>query len=86
MKMQVMVMFVEVSVCSRDTRMAGREFFAEPFHGAGEVEDAEKNQHQADGKFHGEAGAGRDDHAEEDNGAADDGDGERVAAAPEDAD
>ena len=86
MKMQAMIVFVDVSVSSGDARVAGCEFFTEPLHGAGQIESAEKNQHQAYGKFHGETGAGRDDYAEKDDGAANDGDGQRVTATPEDAD
>ena len=84
MKVQVVVMLMDVSVRSRHLRMAGRKLFAEPFHHPGEIEHAEQNQHQAHGEFHGEAGTGRDDHAEENDGAADNGNRERVAAAPED--
>ena len=85
-KMQMVVVLVEVGMPSCHTRMAGGEFFAKPFHGSGEIEGAEQDQHQAHGEFHGEAGARRNDYAEQDDGAADDGDGQRVAAAPEDAD
>jgi len=86
MKMQVVVVLVEVGMRSDQGRMAGRKFFAEPFHGAGEVEKAEQDEHEANREFHREARARRNSHAEENDGAADDGDGQRVAAAPEDAD
>ena len=52
-KMQVVVMFVDVGMRSGDARVSGREFLAEPFHGSGEIENAEQDQHQANGEFHG---------------------------------
>ncbi len=51
-KMHAGAVFVEVGMFSRDMRMGGGKFFADPFHCAGKVEQAEKNQHQAHGKFH----------------------------------
>src|SRR5438270_14005031 len=85
MKMQVVVVLVEVGMRSDQGRMAGRKFFAEPFHGAGEVEKAEQDEHEANREFHREARARRNSHAEENDGAADEGDGQRVGAGPENA-
>ncbi len=85
-KMQPVAVLVDVGVRSRHARVAGRELFAEPFHRSGEIENAEQNEHQAYGEFHGQARAGRYHYAEEDDGASDNGNGERVTAAPEDAD
>src|SRR6266567_6880342 len=56
-KMHLGIVLVKVSMLSRHTRVGRGELFAEPFHHAGKVEDAEKNEHQADGKFHGQTGA-----------------------------
>src|SRR5207302_2969096 len=83
MKMQVVVVLVEVGMRSDQGRMAGRKFFAEPFHGAGEVEKGEQDEHEANREFHREARARWNSHGEENDGAADGGDGQRVAAAPE---
>ncbi len=41
-----------------------------PPRDAGEIEDAEKYQHQADGKFHGKAEARRDRYFEQNDGCA----------------
>src|SRR5207302_641215 len=65
MKMQVVVVLVEVGMRSDLGRMAGRKFFAEPFHGAGEVEKAEQDEHEANREFHREARARRNSHAED---------------------
>ena len=79
-------MFVDVGMVAGDFRVGGREFFAEVFGDAGEIQDAEEDQHQADGKFHRQADAGGDGEAEEDDGGADDENRQCVADAPEDAD
>ena len=52
-KMQVVVMLMDVRMRSGDARVSRGEFFAEPFHGSGEIENAEQDQHQAHGEFHG---------------------------------
>jgi hypothetical protein len=85
-KVHVGVVLVQVGVFSRNARVGGGEFFAEPFHRAGKIEHAEQNQHQADGKFHGQADAHWNYEAKENDAGADGDDGERVAATPENAD
>jgi hypothetical protein len=54
-------------------------------HDACKVEDAEQDEHQTDGQFHGETDARWNDHIEKNNGSADTEDGDRMADAPEDA-
>ncbi len=49
---------------------------------AGQIEDAEQDQHQADRQLHGEADARRNDHVEQNNGGADTEDGDGMADAP----
>jgi len=85
-KVQSPFMLMEVSMFAGDMGMRRREFFAEPLRDAGEVQHAEKNQHQAYGEFHGEADARRNDEAEENDAGADHGDRKSVAAAPKNAD
>ena len=85
-KMDAAGMLMYVGMRSGHWGMAGRKFFAEPFHGTREVENAEQNEHQADGKFQGQAGARRNHQTEENDGGPDDSNREGVAAAPEDAD
>src|SRR5215469_3246294 len=82
----MMIMLIDMGLSPRHTRVTGRKLFAEPFHGTSEVEHAEQNQHQAHGEFHSQAGAGRDDDAEENDGAADNGDRQGMATAPKNAD
>ena len=84
--MKMMVVLVNVSVLAADMRMRGGEFFADPLGGAGEVENAEKNEHEADGKFHGEAETRGNDEIKEDDSGADDDNGDGVAESPEGAD
>ena len=50
---------------------------------ASQIENAEEDEHDADGKLHGEAETGRDDEREEDDGGADGEDGQRVTGSPE---
>ena len=52
-KMKAVVMFVDVGMRSGYARVRGREFFAKPFHGSGEIENAKQDQHQANGEFQG---------------------------------
>ena len=86
MVVEMMIVLVNVGVLAGDVRMRGGEFFAEPLGDAGEVENAEKDEHEADGKLHGEAKARRDHEIEKDNGCAHDDDSDGVAEPPEGAD
>jgi len=63
-----------------------RECFGDPAHHSGEIQNSQKNQHQADGEFHGKADSCGDDNSEKDDGGADDEDRDGVAKAPEGAD
>lgn len=83
MIVQVGVVLVEVGVLADDVRVRGGKLFAQPFGNAGQIEDAEQDEHEADRKFHGEADAGRDDQVKEDDGGADNHDGDGVAESPE---
>ena len=59
MKMHSRAVFLNVGMFPGHSRMCRRESFADPFHRAGEVEHAEQNQHQTNGKFHGKADTDR---------------------------
>src|SRR5271157_4647079 len=80
-EMQVRIVFVNVRMLTSEMGMSGREFFAEPFGDAREVQHAEKDQHQADGKLHAQTNARWNHQIEEDDGGADDKNGQRVAYA-----
>jgi len=73
-------------VFTRNVQVRRRKSFADPFHSAGQVQDAEQDQHESDGEFHGEADAGGDGESEQDDAGADCENGERVTDAPKDAD
>ena len=62
------------------------EAVGEALQDSSEVQDAEQNEHQSHGQLHAEAEAGGNHNLEEDDGDADDEDGERVAKAPHGAD
>ena len=62
-KMHVGTVFVEVGMFASRAWVRRGEFFADPFHRAGEVQHAEQNQHQPHGKFHGQAGTRRNGQA-----------------------
>src|ERR1700760_3792016 len=85
-KMQRAAVFVNVGVLTGNGGMRGREFFAHPLGDAGEIEDAEKYKHQADGEFHGEADARRDHNVKHNDGSADEDDGDGMAQSPKGAD
>src|SRR4051794_28241500 len=55
-------------------------------HDARQIEDAEQDEHQADGQLHGEADARRNDEVEENDGSADTENRDGVADAPQHAD
>lgn len=67
-------------------RVRGREGFRHPTHDAGKIQNAEEDEHQADGELHGEADARRDDDAEENDGGADGENGKCVAESPKNPD
>jgi len=83
MIVHVGLVLMDMSVFSGDMRMCGREFFAEPLADAGEIEDPEKNEHEADGKFHGQSDARGNNDVEEDDRCTDEDDGDGVAQSPE---
>src|SRR5260370_10602718 len=58
-KMYAGVMLVEVGMVTRHARVSRGGFFGDPLRCAAEVEQAQQNQHQANGKFNGQAGARR---------------------------
>jgi len=61
----------------------GREALGDPAGYSGEIQDAEQNQHDADGQLHGETEPGRNDHVEQDDGGAHRENGESMPEAPE---
>lgn len=81
--MQTGMVLVKMGVRAGDVRVSGREFLAQPFGDSSEVENAEENEHQSDGKFHRETDTRRNDPVEENDGAADNGDGDGVPQTPE---
>ncbi len=85
-KMEMRVVFMDMGVFASDFGMRGRKFLAHPARDAGEVENSEQDEHQAHGKFHGESGTRRNDQIKENNGGADNYDGQGVTEAPERAD
>src|SRR5450432_1829330 len=85
-QMNLGAVFVNVGVVAGHLGMGGGKFLGDPGHRAGEIEDAEKDQHQADGKFHGQAYARGDGEVEKDDPGAYDQNGYGMAYAPEDAD
>ena len=76
-------MTMHVAVNHRSRAMHRRESFSDPLSGAGQVQHSQQNQHEADGKFHGETDARRDYQIEEDDSCADQNDGDGVSDAPE---
>lgn len=82
---QFFSMLMEVGVFARDMRMRGRKFFAEPLHEAGKIQDSEKNQHETHGKFHGQTYARGNHQTKQNDSGPDEGNGESVAATPQDA-
>jgi len=60
-----------------------RKCVGNPLERAGQVKNAEENQHQADGEFHGETDARRNNPAGQNNSASHQEDGERVAYSPD---
>ena len=83
--MDVVTVLVKVGVFTEHFGMGRREFSAEPLGNAGEIEDAEQNEHEADGELHGESDARRDDQVKQDDGGTDEDDGDGVAESPESA-
>ncbi len=75
-----------VRLRERWLRVGGRKFVADPAHGAGEIQNAQQNQHQRDGKFQGQAEPRRNRKSKEDDGRSDHQNGDGVADSPEDAD
>ena len=86
MKVKLFVVLMKMCMSARDARMRGREFFADPHHGTGEIHQPQKDQHQAHREFHGQADTRRDGKSEENDGGADEDNRQSVATAPEDAD
>lgn len=79
-----MAMSVAVDHCAG--AMHGCESLGDPLCGTAQVQDSEQDQHEADGKLHGEADAGRDHQIEENDGGSDQNDREGVSDAPENSD
>ena len=86
MQMDVGIVFVKMRVVASYFGMRWRKFLCEPVHGSGQIQYTKQDEHQADGKFHGQAYANRDGHSEQDYGYTYGDDGDGVAAAPENAD
>src|SRR5262249_25636105 len=86
MSVRVLAMAVQMGVCASVLRMCGREAVAQPVHGAGQIQNAEQNQHERDRELQREPEARRNDHSEENNGRPDDQDGQRMSHSPENAD
>jgi hypothetical protein len=66
--------------------MSRREPVSDPLCHAGKIQHSQKNQHEADSQFHGEANARRNRQVEQNNRRADQQDRNGVANAPEDSD
>src|ERR1700730_7607255 len=66
--------------------VGGKIFFTATFGGAGEIQHAQQNEHQADGKFHGQADARGDHQIKKNDSGAHQNNGDGVAEAPERAD
>ena len=58
-KVRVGLVLVEMGMFPGYAWMGRGEFFADPFHRAGEVQHAEQNQHETHGEFHGQSGPRR---------------------------
>src|SRR6516162_4216122 len=71
MIMKVGIVLVDMGMFADDVRMRGREFLAEPLGDAGQVENAEKDEHEADGEFHGESDARGNHDIKKDDGGDD---------------
>jgi hypothetical protein len=82
MSMNVISMAMWVRMSEPRYSAGRRERVGNPLEHAGQVKDAQKNQHQADGKFHRETDARWNDPAEQNNSAAHQQDRKRVAHAP----
>ena len=68
------------------TEAPNRDPFDRAAENASEIQDAEQNQHEADGQFHAQAEARRDRELEQNDGRADGENRERVSQSPESAD
>jgi hypothetical protein len=79
------VVYVPMRVHDIIVAVVRRVAVCDALRDACKVEDAEQDEHQADGQFHGETDARWNDHIEENDGSADTEDGDGVADAPEDA-
>src|SRR5580704_13231231 len=64
----------------------GRKRLGDPARESREIQEAEKDQHQADGQLHGEAEPGRNDHSKKNNCRADQKNREGMSEAPQHAD
>lgn len=82
MSMNVIAVTMRVRMGRRRYSDGWRKRVGNPLERAGQVKNAEENQHQADGEFHGETDARRDNPAEQNNSASHQEDGERVAYSP----
>ena len=82
MIMKVGIVLVDMGMFADDVRMRGREFLAEPLGDAGQVENAEKDEHEADSEFHGESDARGNHDIKKDDGGADEDDGDGVTESP----
>lgn len=67
-------------------RMRGREAVAQPVHRPGQIEYAQKNQHERDGEFERESQPRWNHNSKENDRSADDQNGERMADSPQDSD
>src|ERR1700757_106988 len=79
------IMLVTMRVHQAAMALVWRMAVRDPLRNARQVEDAEHDQHQTDGQFHGETDAWRNDHIEKNDGCADTEYGEGVPNAPKDA-
>ena len=51
----VVIVLVEMGVLAGNVGMRRREFLAEPFGNTRKIQDAQQDEHQSHGKFHGQA-------------------------------
>ena len=76
------IVLMEMRVHDTAIQVARSVAMRDALRNAGQVQDAEQDQHQADGQLHGETNARRNDDVEQDDGGADAEDSNGVTDAP----
>jgi hypothetical protein len=86
MVVHVGIVLMHVSVLAGDMRMGRGKSLAEPFRDAGEIQNAEQNQHQPHREFHGQTDARGNHHLKKNDGGAYQNNGDGVTQSPKRAD